>query len=205
MISWHHLEFLTKCGEASHVPPGLRILLRPQIYASGASQVEANISRIIASAQRDIIQALCTHYNSVFNNAQSKLETISASLSSSLSLLSPSQSASHEQMMERTKANIERKKTHLATRTERKLAHQLSTQAKNTTRTHTLSQGFHKPGPREKVATKATPRARTPTITPPSCQVQRHRRLQRKTGQDPPPHHGDTSVCRPESTTDADD
>ena len=109
--------------------------------------------------------------NNVLNNAQNKLETISAS---SLSLLSPSQAASHKQMLERTKAIIVRKKTHLAARTERKLAHQLSTQAP------TLSQGFHRPGPREMMATKATPRARTPTITPPSCpptQVQSHRRL----------------------------
>ena len=83
---------------------------------------------------------------------------------------------------------------------ERKLAHQLSTHAKTTSHTHTLSQGFHKPGPREKVAIKATPRARTPTITPPSCpptQVQSHRRLQRKTGPDPPPRKCHLTLLSP--------
>ena len=167
MMSSHHLEFLKKCEDASHVPPALWILLRPQIYASGTSPVEAKIARLIDTVQHNIIQGpLCAHYNNVLNNAQDRIQTVLSTISSSLPLLPPSQVASHKEMMERTKANIERKRTQLAGRTERKLDHQLSTQDKATTRTHTTPQDFHKTGPREKVA---TPRARTSTTIPPSC------------------------------------
>ena len=55
-MSTHHLEFLKKCEEASLVPPGLRIRLRPQVYASNASAVEANIAHIVETAQREIVK-----------------------------------------------------------------------------------------------------------------------------------------------------
>ena len=67
-------------------------------------------------------------------------------LSSSLPHLPPSQVTSHDAAMERTKANIEKKRSKLAARTERKLKHQLSTQDKATPCTHT-PQDFHAPGP----------------------------------------------------------
>ena len=85
MMSSHHLEFLGKCKEASHVPPGLHISLRPQVYASNTSHVEESIKKIINSAQDEIIQALCTHYNSVLEHAQNILDQVSSTLSSSLS------------------------------------------------------------------------------------------------------------------------
>ena len=119
MMSSHHLEFLGKCKEASHVPPGLRISLRPQVYASNASHMEESIKKIINSVQDEIIQALCTHYNSILEHAQNVLDQVSSTLSSSLSLLPPSQAAPHQQLMERTNTNLERKKKQLATRTER--------------------------------------------------------------------------------------
>ena len=84
--------------------------------------------------------AICTHYNTVLENAQNRLERVSASISTNLS---SSQAASHEQMMERTKSNLGRRKTQTAERTERKLAHQPITQAKATACTHTLSQTRH--------------------------------------------------------------
>ena len=76
------LEFLHKCEKASHIPPGLRISLRPQVYAAHTSP--ANISSIIHSAQHDIIKALYTHYNNTLNNAQDKMHTVLTTISSSL-------------------------------------------------------------------------------------------------------------------------
>ena len=66
-MSTHHLEFLKKCEEASLVPPGLRIRLRPQVYASNASAVEANIAHIVETAQREIVKELCTHYSTILS------------------------------------------------------------------------------------------------------------------------------------------
>ena len=66
MMSSHHLEFLKKCDEASHVPPGLRLSLRPQVYASNTSTVDTEIRRIVKAAQRDIIQALREHISMWF-------------------------------------------------------------------------------------------------------------------------------------------
>ena len=119
-MSSHHLEFLDKCETASHVPPGLQI----QVYASGTSPVEAEINTIVNTAQHDIIQTLRKHYNTVFNNAQEKTVDITSTLSSCLHRFPSSQVTSHETAMEKTKANIEKKRSKLATRTERKLIHQ---------------------------------------------------------------------------------
>ena len=180
MMCSHHLEFLKKCDEASHVPPGLRLSLRPQVYASNTSTVDTEIRRIIDAAQRDIIQALREHYSSLHTRAQQNIDKTLTTLSSSLPHLPPSQVTSHDAAMERTKANIEKKSSKLAARTERKLKHQLSTQDKATPCTHT-PQDFHAPGPREKVATKPTPRDRTSTnSSPPSLQTQTHPGLQKK-------------------------
>ena len=152
-MSSHHLEFLKKCNKASHIPPGLRMSLRPQVYASNTSTVDTKLRRIkINTAQRNIMQALCEYYSSLHTRAQQNMEKTVTTLSS-LPHLPPSQVTSHDAAMERTKANIENKRSKLAARTERKL----NTQDKATPCTHTPPQNLHAPGPQEKVATKSIP------------------------------------------------
>ena len=73
-------------------------------------------------AQREIVKELCTNYNTILSNARTKLQAVTTTLSSLVPRLSPSQAAAHKQMMEKTDANLQKKKTQLATKTEKKLA-----------------------------------------------------------------------------------
>lgn len=81
----------------------------------------------------------------------------------------------------------ERKKTQLAASTKRKLNHQLSTHVKITPCINTPAQGFHKPNPQQKVATKTTP----PTFFPANAMLGMRLLIQpnKALGCSPPHHH----------------
>ena len=176
VMSTHHLDFLEKCHDASYVPPGLKLMLKPQVYAADTSPIANEIAKILNAAQCDIMKALCNHYSSLLSAANRKKQLLLTQISSSLQTLPTPQVESHMMMMEKTDANLEGRRRKLAVRTERKLAHQVSIQDKATPCTHNPSQGFHKPAPRVEVVTTATARDRTTTHTsspPPPSPLQK--------------------------------
>ena len=114
-----------------------------QVYTSNTSAVEA-IAHIVEMAQRGIVKVLCTHYNTKLSNAHTKLQAVTTTVSFLVPCLSFSQAATHKQMMEKTDANLRKKNTQLAAKTE-KPAHQLSSPQDKNAHTDTKhTKNFHK-------------------------------------------------------------
>ena len=151
VMAGHHLEYLN----AASVPQGLQLTLSPQVYAADTSSVDSEISEILATAQSNVINALCKHYSSLQATSTTKKQTVLAKMSSFLSLsspLSPTEIEEHKEIMRETDSNLKKKIDTLADRAHKKL--ERPTQDKM----HT--QDFHTTGPRTTTATHTVPRER---------------------------------------------
>ena len=78
VMAGHHLEYLN----AASVPQGLQLTLSPQVYAADTSSVDSKISEILATAQSNVISALCKHYSSLQATSTTKKQTVLAKMSS---------------------------------------------------------------------------------------------------------------------------
>ena len=143
----HHLAFLETCLEDSIVPKGLRLQLSPQIYKASASNVAQKIATILGDAEKSIIKALAMHYRYLKREGTKSMKSTDSQMSLFSSSLPPSSSTGkdHEEALEKTKNNLERKKEQLSQRATRKLEALRKPQDKEHTRTHKV---FRKVGPR---------------------------------------------------------
>ena len=114
VMAGHHLEYLN----AASVPRGLQLTLSPQVYAADTSSVDS-VSKILATAQSNVISALCKHYSSLQATSTTKKQTVLAKMSSLLSPsspLSPTEIEDHKEIMRKTDNNLKKKMDTLADR-----------------------------------------------------------------------------------------
>ena len=116
----HHQSFMQECISYEIVPKGLQINVQPYAFLSEETEVKKRFNKIIIKAQEAFKEVLLDHYDQLQKQYREKIDQVTKEISQEESKLT-TDNQTHSESLEKTKANIEKKKKLLIEKATKKL------------------------------------------------------------------------------------
>ena len=119
--SEHHHNFLVQCKREKRIPKGLQIKITPQAFLSSKTSIKTEFTNIIRQTEENLTATLIRHYQHVNEVLTTEKEEIEEEMTHALATQSPTSKTKHEELLQKTTTNIDRRKTLLHERATKKM------------------------------------------------------------------------------------
>ena len=117
----HHRSFLKQCQQENRVPKGLQIKLTPQAYMSDSTTINTEFNNITRQAEQNLCDTLIRHYDTLHEKLTAQLNEIEEKMAETAASESETTIETHEALIQKTIANIHKRKSTLQEKATKKI------------------------------------------------------------------------------------
>lgn len=117
----HHLAFIQECVTHDITPKGLQINIQPHAFLADKTDLKRQFSKIIQRAQASFLEILMVHYENLEETHKTELQKINQEISQVEPTIPDAMKKNHNELLQKTTSNIEKKKKLLSERATKKI------------------------------------------------------------------------------------